>query len=256
MALVNVWVSSPDTHSERRIPSDLTVAQLKYKLDPITGIPAATQSLTLRRTGADASHSGSSTSAQGGDVLAVLDHDDRTLDSYGIREYMTIRVDSNDPHARGLAGQFADDSQVDKFELTEEEYAARRDTVLQYKKLNQLGRFAPSSPAPPPATVPADLLPGARCEVALSPELRRRGTVRFVGPTDFGAKDESTWVGVEWDEPVGKGDGAVDGKRYFQTAPLRASFVRPDKVKVGDYPELDPFAELDEDEADDEEMEM
>jgi len=25
---------------------------------------------------------------------------------------------------------------------------------------------------------------------------------------------------------------------------------------VGDYPELDPFAELDEDEADDEEMEM
>lgn len=159
------------------------------------------------------------------------------------------QVDSNDPHARGLAGQFADDSQVDKFELTEEEYAARRgasptarypppapsqanparaspsaflcsgifstDTVLQYKKLNQLGRFAPSSPAPPPATVPADLLPGARCEVALSPELRRRGTVRFVGPTDFGAKDESTWVGVEWDEPVGKGDGACVLRSLF-----------------------------------------
>lgn len=32
MALVNVWVSSPDTHSERRIPSDLTVAQLKVRI--------------------------------------------------------------------------------------------------------------------------------------------------------------------------------------------------------------------------------
>jgi hypothetical protein len=42
----------------------------------------------------------------------------------------------------------------------------------------------------------------------------------------------------------------VEGKRYFQTAPLCASFVRPDKVTVGDFPELDPFAE------DDDEMEM
>lgn len=42
----------------------------------------------------------------------------------------------------------------------------------------------------------------------------------------------------------------VDGKRYFQTAPLRASFVRPDKVTIGDFPELDPFAD------DDDEMEM
>lgn len=51
--------------------------------------------------------------------------------------------------------------------------------------------------------------------------------------------------GDETDIPVRR----VDGKRYFQTPPLRASFVRPDKVTVGDFPELDPFA-------DDEDMEM
>lgn len=45
---------------------------------------------------------------------------------------------------------------------------------------------------------------------------------------------------------------SVDGKRYFETGALRASFVRPDKVTVGDFPELDPFA----DEDDEEEMEM
>jgi len=86
------------------------------------------------------------------------------------------------------------------------------DTVLAYKMRNQLGRFASTSTSASSShsietEVPADLIAGARCEVALSDELSRRGTVRFVGPTEFGAKDDSVWVGVEWDEPVGKGNG-------------------------------------------------
>ncbi|GAA6027300.1 hypothetical protein JCM8097_002572 [Rhodosporidiobolus ruineniae] len=251
---VSVWVSSPDTHSERRFPLALSIDSLKAKLEPITGISHSTQQLTLRRTTPDAGHSGATPG--GGEVLAVLDDDNRTLEQYGVTNYLTIRVDSTDPLARSLAAQFADDSQVEKFELTPEEYAARRDTLLAYKQRNRLGRFASpspsSSPAPPEPLDPA-LVPGARCEVSVSDEgLKRRGTVRFVGPTEFGKKDESVWVGVEWDEPVGKGDGSVDGHRYFQTPPLRASFVRPDKVTVGDFPEEDPFAELEEDE----EMEM
>ncbi|GAA5916583.1 hypothetical protein JCM6882_002550 [Rhodosporidiobolus microsporus] len=254
--MLSLWITSPDTHSERRIDPSLQIHHLKSKLEPITGIPAAAQRLSLCRTGAGGrGHSGAAGGAgAGGKVLAVLDDEGRTLSSYGASEYMTIRVDPADPLARGLAGQFTDDSQVEKFELTQEEYAARRDTLLAYKQRNNLGRFSssPSSPSPAPAPLDANLVPGARCRVALSPVLSRRGTVRFVGPTEFGAGDESTWVGVEWDEPVGKGDGAVDGKRYFQTAPLRASFVRPDKVEVGDFPEEDPFAELEEED----EMEM
>ncbi|POY71813.1 hypothetical protein BMF94_5174 [Rhodotorula taiwanensis] len=253
MSLISLWVSSPDTHSERRLGLDLTVHQLKLKLEPITGIPLGAQTISLRRTatGAAADHPGQ--------LVALLDQDSKTLADYGAQEYMTIRVESSDPHARGLAGQFTDDSQVEKFELTPEEYAARGDTVLAWKMRNQIGRFAPPAPATSDPglapTLPADLVPGARCQVALSDELSRRGTVRFVGPTEFGAKDGSVWVGVEWDEPVGKNDGAVEGQRYFQTGPQRASFVRPDKVTVGDFPELDPFAD-DDDEGEDEEMEM
>lgn len=46
-------------------------------------------------------------------------------------------------------------------------------------------------------------------------------------------------IGVKFDEPVGKGDGTRNGKRYFEAEPKYAAFVRPNKVKVGDFPALD-----------------
>ncbi|KAK4699650.1 tubulin-specific chaperone B, partial [Phenoliferia sp. Uapishka_3] len=262
MSLLTFWVSSPDTHSERRLATDLTILQLKGKLETVTGIPYQSQIVKLQRTAGDnlVGHGGAGEGPGQKEVLAVLDSDDRTLESYGAREWMTLRVDNLDPTSRSTAGQYTDISRVEKFELTTEEYEQRQDTVKAFKERNKLGRFAPTS-APstpePQAIIPPDLVPGARCEVALSEELSRRGTVRFVGPTDFGAKHRTTWVGVEWDEPVGKGDGMltnirshrIEGKRYFQTPPLRGSFVKPDKVSVGDYPEIDPFA-------DDDDMEM
>mmetsp|Transcript_122874 Transcript_122874/g.238989 ORF Transcript_122874/g.238989 Transcript_122874/m.238989 type:complete len:877 (+) Transcript_122874:42-2672(+) len=54
------------------------------------------------------------------------------------------------------------------------------------------------------------------------------GTVKFVGTTDFAP---SSWIGVELDDPVGKNDGSVRQKRYFQCEPSHGIFVQPDKVK-------------------------
>lgn len=59
------------------------------------------------------------------------------------------------------------------------------------------------------------------------------------------------WVGVRFDEPVGRGDGTVKGKRVFDCSKGFGGFVRGKNVTVGDFPER-PFDDGDEDEDEDE----
>ena len=89
--------------------------------------------------------------------------------------------------------------------------------------------------------------------------------MRFFGKTKF-AKGEGVWVGIEYDEPMGKNDGSsvtflfpsqsiakeylppsIQSERYFTCRPNYGVFVRPEKVQIGDF----PVEEID---LDDEEM--
>ncbi|KAJ2841363.1 hypothetical protein IWW36_006282, partial [Coemansia brasiliensis] len=56
-----------------------------------------------------------------------------------------------------------------------------------------------------------------------------RGIIRFSGPTEFAS---GRWLGIELDRPQGKNDGSVQGKRYFECAPMHGVFVRSSQVKV------------------------
>ena len=86
------------------------------------------------------------------------------------------------------------------------------DTVLSYKKDHKLGRFDPSAGAKADAQPDLDEVAksvpvGSRCKVDLgNAGLEKRGTIRFVGPTKFGGG--GIWVGIEYDEPLGKNDGS------------------------------------------------
>ena len=60
------------------------------------------------------------------------------------------------------------------------------------------------APPPPDVTSVEGIVVGMRCEVYPG---QRRGTVRFVG--EIAAT--GYWVGVQFDEPVGRNDGTVKG---------------------------------------------
>lgn len=84
---------------------------------------------------------------------------------------------------------------------------------------------------------------GDRCEVSPG---AKRGEVMFSGTVE--GLPLGHWIGVRFDEPVGKNDGTVKGARVFECLANHGGFVRPteEKIKVGDFPEIDEFAESDE----------
>jgi len=223
--VVNVYVVSPDTHSERRIDPHISVEQLKGKLEPITGIPVSNQAITLL------------SSESNPEVIAQLNDDSKPLGFYGLRDWHVLKVEDLNP-SMSFTGQLSDVSQVEKFELSDEIYAERQDSVLAYKQRHKVGRFAPKEETAKPA-LQFDVPLGSRCEIESSdPGLSKRGTVRFIGQTKFGT-GEGIWVGVEYDEPLGKNDGSVQGERYFSCPPSCGVFVRPEKLRVGDFPVLE-----------------
>ncbi|RUS28142.1 CAP Gly-rich domain-containing protein [Jimgerdemannia flammicorona] len=233
MSIVTVFVSTSaeKVGAERRFDKGLSIAQLKYKLEPITGIPADTQQLSLYN---------------GENLIGSLEGDENMmLGAFPVENFVRIHVVDTNPNR--VRNQYTDVSLVDKYEMPEEDYAKRSDSVLAFKLRNKLGRFADGASEVSEASFEEeakDIKVGDRCEVNIGDgELRRRGTVRFVGLTKF---KPGYWVGVQYDEPLGKNDGTVDGERYFTAPNKYGAFVRPNKVRVGDFPEENLDDELEE----------
>ena len=196
---LHVEAPSVRVRGEHRLAVD-TWDELQLRLERITGIPPEAQRLELDGAPLESIHR-----LAPGHTLRVLD-------------------------ARGST--LGEEEQVTKFELTDDQYAARDDSVRAFKKRHHLGRFG--TPAPRPSAPCPDV--GVRGMVDTGDGFERRGTVRFVGPTSFAA---GTWVGIEFDEPVGKNDGSVQGTRYFTTRPRHGGFVRPSSVHTG--PQYEPL---------------
>ncbi|OKL59174.1 hypothetical protein UA08_05831 [Talaromyces atroroseus] len=264
---VSVIISTPTSSAptselatERRITPSWTIPQLKGKLETMTGVPPGSQRLLFK------SPSRPDQWIEGGD--------ERVIGEYGLARGCEIEVhDTRPPAARP---NFSDLSSVEKYELPSDKYESLSNSVLAWKKAQKLGRFDPNAPSPEELLHEQVAKDSAEIEkrgikllaraivLPSSPPHIRRGTIRYVGPIPeipFAPLNKSAaapssssdmlqplWVGIELDEPTGKNDGSIAGKRYFECAGgNRGVFVKPEKVEVGDFPPLDLDLDLEDD---------
>jgi tubulin-folding cofactor B len=216
---------------------DMTVGEVKAKLYRHGGTSCCAQELFLRRGPGD----------------TIFLHDDNlTLRHFGICSGMGIHIKDNDPHSLSANGGLENVALVQKYEMDDDTYDQRENTVRRSKQAEQAKRArekaAELAANPPPARpeTPRDVAEkypiGGRCEINPG---GRRGEVAYVGKIK---KTEGTWIGVRLDEPLGQNDGTKEGARYFECQPKYGAFGRIENVQVGDFPEIDPFASDDEDE--------
>jgi len=225
---VNVNVTSNITQfpMNKRFLKSLTLLALKNKLELITGGSASTMRLSLYD--------------KQDQFVTALDSETALLGSFPIDDDMRLHVEDKSCKK----GEFEDTSNVQKYELTEEQYGARQDTLKAYLERTKQGKYDEAEMARLAAVkeakqrameaAAAQVTVGARCQLARPGQLPVRGAVRFCGQTDFGP---GIWVGVQCDEPVGKNDGSVNGRRYFECQEKYGLMVRPNAVTVGDFPE-------------------
>lgn len=216
--------------SMKRFQKDVTILAFKGKLELISGVPV--QNMVLELYNKDNCQ------------LATLSDDFSVLGSYPVDSGMRIHVIDKS----GGTGDFEDLSKVEKFELSPEEYAKRNDSVRAFKQRMKMGQFKEVDPAEKQRLEEEKLKKAAeekekisnmkigdRCEVTTTGQPTKRGAVQYIGETKF---KPGVWIGVQFDEPLGKNDGSVEGHRYFTCPPKYGGFSKAANITVGDFPEL------------------
>jgi tubulin-folding cofactor B len=241
---------------EIRLDRHMTIERVKEKLRTHSGTGAMFMHLTLLDFN--------------GCVVADMIQEELKLGYFSPMDGWTIHITDLDPHSLAANGGLEDVSLVKKYEISDEDYEKREQNFRKWRadklaadpswslakemkqkqeaqRMKQDPTYVPEAPKEKVeddehmADLAAGMKAGDRCEVKLG---GKRGEVKFVGKIP--AIAPGYWIGVQYDEPVGKNDGSVKGKRLFTCPPNYGGFLRPDKLLVGDYPELDIFDEEDE----------
>ncbi|XP_070761838.1 tubulin-folding cofactor B [Enoplosus armatus] len=228
---VNVRLTSTISSFEvqRRFNRGISIAELKGKLEMVVGATASCMDLELF-TVSDK-------------FLQKMDDNEALLGSYPVDDDCRIHVIDR---SGGQMGEFTDVSKVEKFELSDDAYENRTDTARSFMKKHRVGHFNEEEMAKKKAELAAReeeqkaaadaISVGSRCKVQVTGQPTKLGTVLYVGTTDF---KPGYWVGVKYDEPLGKHNGSVEGKQYFECENKYGGFVKPLSVIVGDFPEED-----------------
>lgn len=212
---------------EKHFPQTMRLSELKNKLQLIVGMTAKAMQVELHD--------------KDGKFIASLTDDLATLEHLGICDGMQIHVSDTS----GEIAKLLDSSMIEKYNISDEQYDQRSESIRAWKKREGLGKKSdPTSEYIENSRKIAESIKvGSRCSVQLSNQPEKRGVVSYVGETKF---RPGYWIGITYDEPVGKNDGSVEGVRYFTCMEKYGGFVRPQDVYIGDFPPLTSDREMEE----------
>jgi tubulin-folding cofactor B len=195
-------------------------------------------------------------------VVCELNDGNKMLGFYPVEDGYFISVDAS----QNLIG--VEDPNFKRFELTDEEYAKKKGTVREFKEKMKIGQFSETAgemakrkeeeqkeKIKKEKELIENIKVGARCKgknkvnvfkssllsflfyyllVNTPGQMTRLATVMYVGEMN---NKVGYWVGVKYDEPLGKNDGTADDKRYFECLPKYGGFIKPEFLVTGDFPE-------------------
>ncbi|CAL8361970.1 unnamed protein product [Merluccius merluccius] len=207
----------------------ISIAEFKGKLELVVGTPVSCMDLELFSTNDT--------------FLLKLDDNDALLGSYPVDDDCRIHVVDR---SGAQKGEFSDLSKVEKYNMSNDAYEKKTDSVRSFLKKQRLGPFNEAEKAIKESELAAReakeeaaanaITIGNRCQVKVAGQPTKIGTVMYVGTADF---KPGYWVGVKYDEPHGKHDGSVNGRQYFECENKYGAFVKPMNITVGDFPEED-----------------
>ncbi|XP_017776441.1 PREDICTED: tubulin-folding cofactor B-like [Nicrophorus vespilloides] len=222
---VNVQISTSkddiSLFNEKRFPKDITVLDLKGKLELMTGGSCATMRIEAYN--------------KDNQLICSLTDDQAMLGSYPIESGVRLHVVDNFALRSEL-----DFGNVEKYEMHDDEYAKKSDSVRSFLVKNKMGQYneefqrKKEKQEQEEQTLAEATSVGARCKVTVKNAATRLGTVMYSGQVEGLA---GYWIGVKYDEPLGKNNGSFKDKSYFECAQNYGAFVKPQNILTGDFPE-------------------
>ncbi|KAF2901053.1 hypothetical protein ILUMI_05109 [Ignelater luminosus] len=221
---INVFISTSNddiSFGEKRFPKDLTISDLKAKLELMTGGNCSTMQVEVYD--------------KDNKLVCSLNDDSALLGSYPIENGMRLHVIDKFSIRNEL--NFGN---VEKYEMAPEMYAKRSDTVRAFLIKNKMGQYneeciqKKQKQEEEEQKLAETTVIGSRCKVSVPNAPVKLGTVLFAGTVE-GLSGH--WIGVKYDEPLGKNDGSYKGKEYFKCPPNYGAFVKPQSVLCGNFPE-------------------
>lgn len=169
--------------------------------------------------------------------ICNLDNDTAMLGSFPVDDNMRLHVVDK----FSIRSEF-DSGDVQKLECSEEEYAKKSDSVRAFLMKNKLGQYNEDNLekkerlAAEEKQLAENTPIGSRCKVTVPNAPCRLGVVMYSGLVET---LPGYWIGVKYDEPLGKNNGSFKGKKYFECPNNYGAFVKPHNVECGDFPEED-----------------